>query len=39
MRQTCGGNLALLKKKWRRQPMFSRPPKIRLGGKKRRRKR
>jgi len=22
MRKTCGGNLALLKRKWRKQPMF-----------------
>lgn len=39
MRRTCGGNLALLSKKWFNQPMFKNPPKIRLGGKKRRKRR
>ena len=39
MKRTCGGNLRLLEKRWFKQPMFSNPPKIKLGGKRRRKRR
>lgn len=38
MRKTAGGNLVLLKKKWFNQPMFKNPPRIKLGGKRRRKR-